>query len=176
VKFESTHIKGAYIVHLEPHRDDRGFFSRAFCDKEFAELGLTNNMVQTNICRTFDKGILRGMHYQDNGHEESKFVRCISGTIFDVIIDLRKGSDTYCQWLGVELSAVDFKAVVLPEGCAHGYLTLEENSDVIYQVSAYYSSDNEYGVRWNDPIFGINWPIKNPTMSEKDANHPDFVK
>ena len=100
----------------------------------------------------------------------------MSGKIFDVLIDLRPDSETYCQWFGIDLTPEDYKAVIVPEGCAHGYLTLEDNSDVIYQVSSFYSSENEYAVRWNDPIFNIDWPIKNPSLSDKDANHADFDK
>jgi len=176
MKFNPTIIKGAFVVELEPHADERGFFSRAFCAKEFEAHGISNNMVQTNYCKSHDKGTLRGMHFQKNGHEETKLIRCVRGSVLDVVVDVRKDSETYCQWVSAELTASNFKAMVVPEGCAHGYLTLEDDSDVIYQVSAFYSKENEDAVRWDDPAFGIEWPIENPILSGKDAIHPDFVK
>lgn len=173
--FTETPLKGAYIVELEPRIDDRGFFSRTFCANEFKEHGLEYNMVQTNISLSKHKNTLRGMHFQTNGCEEVKLIRCTKGAILDTIVDLRPESDTYLKYFSIELTENNFKSLYVPKYFAHGFLTLRENSEVIYQVSAFYSQENERGIRWNDPALNINWPTEDPIVSEKDGKHPDLV-
>lgn len=174
--FAETKLSGAYIIEMSPHMDDRGFFSRTFCINEFKKYGLETNFVQANASLSEKKHTLRGMHYQTNGFEEVKLVRCISGKIVDVIIDLRKDSETYCQYIAVELSRENRKMLYVPKGFAHGFITLEDNSEVTYMVSSFYSKENERAVRWNDPAFNINWPAKDPILSEKDRSHQDYIK
>lgn len=172
--FNETPLKGAYVIELEPRVDERGFFCRSFCANEFKERGLLHKMVQSNISLSEKKHTLRGMHFQMNGHEEVKLVRCTKGKIIDTIIDLRPESETYCQHFSVELSPESNKSIYVPERFAHGFITLEDNSEVFYQVSAFYSPGNEGGIRWNDPHFNIPWPTNEPIISEKDGTHPDF--
>jgi dTDP-4-dehydrorhamnose 3,5-epimerase len=176
MKFTETSLKGAFIIELEPFTDNRGLFARTFCAKEFKEHGLEYNMVQSNLSVSNKKNTLRGMHYQVDGAEEAKLVRAIRGRILDVIIDLRKDSKTYGKHIMVELSETNNKMLYVPKNFAHGFLTLEDNCHVFYQVSNYYSSGKERGIRWNDPFFGISWPVKKPIISDKDAAHGDFVK
>ena len=175
MKFTQTKLDGAYIIELNKIEDERGFFARAWCQEEFKAHGLSENIAQTNIAFNRHKGILRGMHRQIHPFEEVKVVRCIRGSIYDVIVDLRKGSKTYKQWIGVRLTSENRTALYVPEGFAHGYLTLEENSEVFYQVSQFYSPEHESGVRWNDSAFCIEWPyIDEYLVSEKDQAWPDF--
>jgi len=175
MKFTQTKLKGAYIIDLNKLEDDRGFFARAWCQNEFKAQGLSENIVQANVAFNKQKGILRGMHRQIHPAEEVKVVRCVRGAIFDAIVDLREDSKTFKQWIGVELTADNHKALYVPEGFAHGYLTLENNSEVFYQVSQFYSPEHEKGVRWNDPAFGIVWPkMEQYLISEKDQAWPDF--
>lgn len=176
MKFNETILKGAYVIELEPRIDHRGFFSRTFCANEFKKYGLEENMVQSNLSYSKEKHTLRGMHYQVNGHEEVKLVRCTKGRLLDTIVDLRPASPTYCQYFSVELTSDNFKMLYVPKGFAHGFLTLEENTEIFYQVSSFYSQENERGVRWNDPAFKIAWPVKNPILSEKDKIHPDYIR
>ncbi|MFK7900102.1 MAG: dTDP-4-dehydrorhamnose 3,5-epimerase [Cyclobacteriaceae bacterium] len=176
LKFTETKLKGAYSIDPVTRGDERGFFARTFCANEFAEHGLQTNFVQTNMSRSTEKGILRGMHFQTQGAEESKLIRVTKGKILDVIIDIRKDSPTYCEHIAVELSDENHKMLYVPEGFAHGFLTLTDLVEVNYQVSAFYSPGKEAGIRWNDPLFGIDWPIDNPLLSEKDGAHPDFVR
>ncbi|HTL80356.1 MAG TPA: dTDP-4-dehydrorhamnose 3,5-epimerase [Bacteroidia bacterium] len=173
--FEETGFEGAYIVRPELRADDRGFFTRTFCADEFAKQGLREVMVQSNLSRSLRKFTLRGMHFQVNGAEEAKLVRCTRGRILDVIIDIRKKSKTYCKHLTQELSEENALALYVPEGFAHGFMTLEDNCDVFYQVSNRYTPGSERGIRWNDPLFGIDWPCTQPHISGKDASHPDFI-
>ena len=173
--FTETIFKGAYIVEPERFRDDRGHFARVFCEKEFEAHGFKLNMVQSNIAFTHKKWTLRGLHYQVNPYAEIKLVRCISGRIFDVIIDLRPESSTYKQWFGTELSAENNRMLLIPENFAHGYQSLADATEVFYQVSQFYSPDAERGVRWDDPAFNIQWPeMTHPIISEKDKSWPDF--
>lgn len=172
--FKETKLKGAYIVELEPREDERGFFARSFCRQEFEEHGLNPAIVQNNISFSKKKGTLRGMHYQVAPYEETKLVSCTRGAIYDVIVDLREDSPTYCQWLAVELSAEKYKMLYVPAGFAHGYQTMEDNTVVSYQVSEFYQPESERGVRWDDPAFRIEWPIKQPVISSKDKSHIDF--
>jgi len=174
--FRETRLKGAFVIEPEKHRDERGFFARAWCQKEFKVHGLNPNIVQANIAFSLQKGILRGMHYQIGPYQEAKLVRCIRGAVFDVIIDLRANSITYCEWIGVELNSENQTMLYVPEGFAHGYQTLENNSEVFYLVSQFYAPDAERGVRWDDPLFGIEWPkTSNLVVSEKDKNWPDYL-
>jgi dTDP-4-dehydrorhamnose 3,5-epimerase len=176
VIFKETHLKGAFIVEPERIEDTRGFFARAWCKNEFDTHGLNSRFVQCNISFNKNRGILRGMHYQATPHEEIKLVRCTKGAIYDAIVDLRQGSPTYLKWIGVELTEQNHKMLYVPEGFAHGYQTLSDNTEVFYQVSQFYSPESERGVRWDDPAFGIKWPeIDNLVISEKDKNWPDYL-
>ncbi|MBI5686576.1 MAG: dTDP-4-dehydrorhamnose 3,5-epimerase [Verrucomicrobia bacterium] len=175
MKFTETELKGAWVIDLEPQKDFRGFFSRTFCQKEFSQHGLQTEYVQTNTSWNEKRGTLRGMHYQRPPHSEVKLVRCTRGAIYDVIIDLRPGSPTFCKWLGFELTADNRRTLYVPEGFGHGYQTLVPDAEVFYMVSAFYAPGAEGGVRWNDPRFAIRWPVADPVLSPKDAAHPDFV-
>lgn len=173
--FEETKLKGAYVINIEPIEDERGFFARSFCQKEFEQLGLNPCVAQCNISFNKKKGTLRGMHYQAAPHEEAKLVSCVKGSIYDVIIDLRPGSITYCQWVSVELSAENHKMLYIPEGFAHGFQTLEDNTEVFYQMSEFYHPESARGVRWNDPAFGIEWPSAELIISEKDSTYSFLI-
>jgi dTDP-4-dehydrorhamnose 3,5-epimerase len=173
--FTETPLKGAFIISPELISDHRGFFTRMFCANEFKKLNLNLNMVQSNLSNSLKKNTIRGMHFQTNGAEESKLIRCIKGSIIDVIIDLRENSNTYCQHFKIELTDTNFKMLYVPEGFAHGFITQTDHTEVFYQVSNYYSPKHEGGVRWNDKIFNIDWGIDNPIISEKDNSHPDYT-
>jgi dTDP-4-dehydrorhamnose 3,5-epimerase len=174
--FQETKLKGAFIIKPEPLSDDRGFFARTWCQREFAAHGLNPRLVQCNISFNIEKATLRGMHYQAKPYEEAKLVRCTHGAIYDVIIDLRPDSPTFKQWLAVELTDKNHLILYIPEGLAHGFQTLEENTEVFYQMSEFYQPGPEYacGVRWNDPAFNITWPCQHSLISPKDSNYPDF--
>ena len=172
--FTETGLSGAVIVDVESHADERGFFARSWCTREFAERGLNPSVVQCNVSGNTVKGTLRGMHYQIAPHAEVKLVRCTKGAMYDVIIDLREGSPTFLRHVGVELTADNHRALYIPEGFAHGFMTLEDNSEVFYQMSAYYEPTAARGVRWNDPIFGIDWPLPVSVISTRDRDYPDF--
>lgn len=175
VKIHKTTVDGASVIEFQAFGDERGFFTRAFCTKEFEQLGLPTNIVQANLAGSADKGTLRGLHYQIAPHEEDKLLRCIKGSIFDVVVDIRAGSPTYGQWFGIKLSARNRKMIHVPKGCAHGYLTLEDDSEVYYLVSEFYDPAAEKGILWNDPAFNIQWPIsENLTISDKDRSWPFF--
>ena len=173
--FEEIYLKGAFVVELEKIEDSRGFFARAWCRNEFEKNRLNALIVQCNMSFNKIKGTLRGMHFQREPKEETKFVRCTRGSIYDVIIDLRPHSSTYLQWFGIELTEENGRMLYIPENFAHGYQTLTDNASVFYQVSQFYSPESEWGVRWNDPLFGIEWPIDDDVIiSEKDASWPDY--
>ncbi len=172
--FTETKLKGAFIIEIKKLEDERGFFGRAWCHNEFKEHGLNPNICQINTSYTKKKGTIRGLHYQVDPYQETKFIRCTRGRIFDVIIDLRPGSPTFMQWIGNELSSDSYKMVYVPEYFAHGILSLEDNSEVYYPVSQFYTPGAERGIRWNDPAFNIQWPVKVEIVSEKDNSHPDF--
>lgn len=173
--FNETCIKGAFVVEIEKKGDSRGFFARAFCRKELAAHGLNADVCQANIGVNRSRGTLRGLHYQVAPHEETKLVRCTAGAVFDVILDLRPASPSYKKWLGVELTAETRTMLYVPEGCAHGYLTLADDTEIFYLVSEFYSPSAERGLRWNDPAFGIQWPIaKDLVISDKDRSWPDW--
>jgi dTDP-4-dehydrorhamnose 3,5-epimerase len=174
MKFIPTILPGAYVIELELIIDHRGFFARGFCQREFEQNGLRDHFVQCNVSWNKERGTLRGMHYQLPPHAEVKVVRCTRGAIYDVIVDLRSDSPTYCKWIGVELTADNYRMIYIPEGFAHGYQTIEPNSEVFYLVSQFYSSASERGVRWNDKAFNISWPLANPILSIKDQSYPDF--
>lgn len=174
--FTETKLPGAFIIDIEKRGDDRGFFARTWCQREFEEHRLNTHLVQTNLAFTKTKGVLRGMHYQAPPHAEAKLIRCTSGAIFDMMIDLRPESNTFKQWLGTELTVGNRRMLYVPEGFAHGYLTLEANSEVVYQVSEFYCHEAERGLRYDDPAFGIQWRMEVRTVSEKDRSWPDYVE
>lgn len=172
--FRETELPGAFVIELQKYEDERGFFARSWCQKEFEARGLNPRTVQCNVSFNKLKGTLRGMHYQVAPCAEAKLVRCIRGAICDVIIDLRRESITYKQHVSEVLSSNNYKALFIPEGFAHGFQTLEDNSEVFYQMSAYYSPEHQRGLRYNDPAFKINWPIDVTMISERDRNYEDF--
>lgn len=172
--FTETPLKGAYSIELERIEDERGFFARSWCVREFEEHNLNPNLVQCNVSFNKQKGTLRGMHYQAAPHEEAKLVRCTKGALYDVIIDLRSDSNTYCQWFAVELSAENYKMLYVPEGFAHGFQTLEDNTVVFYQMSKFYHPECARSVRWDDPAFGIEWSLPSKIISQKDLNHRSY--
>ncbi|MEA3410991.1 MAG: dTDP-4-dehydrorhamnose 3,5-epimerase [Pseudomonadota bacterium] len=174
MKFTETRLPGAYVVEPEPLVDERGFFARAWCSSEFEKNGLVNRSVQANMSSTRKKGTMRGLHHQVPPHAETKFFRCTRGSLFDVIVDLRKDSPTFRQWTGLELSAENHVAIYVPEGFAHGYLTLEDETDAYYQVSEFYTPGAERGFRYDDPAFGIDWPIEPRVVSDKDLSWEPF--
>ena len=174
MKFTETKLKGAFIVELSPIKDERGFFSRSYCKNLFEEHGLNTNVVQANLSYNAKKGTLRGMHMQVAPFEESKLVRCTRGSIYDVIVDLRTDSETFKQWIGVELTADNYKMLYVPEVFAHGFITLEDHTDVTYQVTQFYTPGTEVGYRWNDPAFNIEWPLMPHVISDKDHAHQLF--
>jgi dTDP-4-dehydrorhamnose 3,5-epimerase len=188
VIFTETKLKGAFIIELQRLEDERGFFARSFCQEEFRLHGINMNIVQCNISYNEKKGTLRGMHFQAAPYEESKLVRCTMGAIYDVIIDIRPDSATYCQWIAVELTAhrsqltahrspltAYHTMLYVPQGFAHGFLTLEDNTEVFYQMSEFYMPEHARGIRWNDSAFGIHWPIHAEIISERDRSYPDFI-
>ncbi len=162
------------MVTPEPRRDERGFFARTWCREEFAAHGLNPNLVQCSISFNAKRGTLRGMHYQAMPHQEAKLVRCTRGAIYDVVLDLRPGSPTFGQWHAAELTADNRQMVYIPEGVAHGLQTLSDDTEVFYQISEFYHPESSRGVRWNDPAFGITWPISEPILSERDRGHSNF--
>jgi dTDP-4-dehydrorhamnose 3,5-epimerase len=175
MNFIETELKGAFIIDVQSLEDERGFFMRSWCEKEFKNHGLVSRMVQANISVNKKKGTLRGLHYQVAPFEEAKLMRCTRGAIFDVIIDLQPESPTYKNWLGVELTAKNHKMFYIPEGFAHGYQTLEDDTEVFYQVSQFYSPESERGVNWDDPIFEVEWPITDDIIiSAKDKNWASY--
>jgi len=173
--FLETKISGVFEIHLEPKQDERGFFARSWCQKQFEDHGLNSRLVQCNISGSLQRGTLRGMHYQAAPFAETKLIRCTRGSIFDVALDLRPDSPTYKRWAAAVLSAGNHHMLSVPEGCAHGFLTLEDNCEVFYQMSEFYHPEAARGVRWNDPAFGIDWPEKVKVISARDASYPDFA-
>ncbi len=173
--FSETKLKGAFLIDVERREDERGFFARSWCQREFQEYGLNPSVVQCNVSFNKKKGTLRGMHYQLPPFSETKLVRCMRGAIFDVALDIRHESPTYGQWTAAELTAENRRMLYIPEGFAHGYQTLMDNTEVFYQVSEFYHPESERGVRWDDPSFGILWPDEpNRVISAKDRSIPDF--
>lgn len=174
MKFTETSLKGAYIIEVNKFEDTRGFFGRLWCEDELKNYKLKTNIVQSNVSFSKNKGTLRGMHFQPHPYQETKFVRCTKGAVYDVIIDLRPESQTFKNWFGVELSENNYKMIYVPENFAHGFITLQDNSEVYYLVTQFYNKEAERGVRWNDPTFNIKWPIEMKSISEKDKNNIDF--
>jgi len=174
VLFRETKLPGAFVIDLQKHEDERGFFARSWCRKEFEAHGLDPRTVQCNVSFNKVKGTLRGMHYQVAPYAEAKLVRCTRGAIYDVIIDLRRESATYKQHVSEVLSSNNYKELFVPEGFAHGFQTLEDNSEVFYQMSEFYSAEHQRGLRYNDPAFGINWPTDVMVISDRDRNYEDF--
>ena len=174
MKFTETPLTGAYVIELEKRGDDRGFFARFFCQREYDQLHLDRNVVQINNSLSRDRGTLRGMHYQLPPKAETKIVRCIRGGLYDVILDVRPASTTFGQWFGAELTAENRTMLYVPKGFAHGFVTLQPDTEALYLVTEFYAPDLERGIRWNDPKFGIRWPLEPVVMSEKDKQQRDF--
>ncbi|HKQ71643.1 MAG TPA: dTDP-4-dehydrorhamnose 3,5-epimerase, partial [Polyangiaceae bacterium] len=172
--FHPTELAGAFVIDLERRGDERGFFARTFCEREFAEHGLPTRFPQCNLSQNDRAGTLRGMHYQAAPYGESKLVRVTRGAIYDVIVDLRPASATRLKWLGVELTADSGRALFVPTGFAHGFITLTDDAQVFYHMGEFYRPDGARGVRWNDPAFGIRWPREPLEMTERDASYPNF--
>ena len=175
MQFTPTILPGAYILDVERRIDPRGFFGRTWCVDEFTSHGLNPRVVQCNVSYNAKRGTLRGMHFQTDPFGEAKLVRCTMGAIYDVIVDLRPDSPTYLQHTGVELSAQNRRALYIPEGLAHGFQTLTDDAEVFYQMSEYYHAECASGVRWDDPAFGIVWPLSDPILSEKDREFPNYL-
>jgi dTDP-4-dehydrorhamnose 3,5-epimerase len=176
MRFTPTPVEDAWIVDLEPHGDDRGWFARAYCRDEFAEAGIDFEVVQVNLAETTLSGTVRGLHFQRPPSGEQKLVRCVAGSIFDVIVDVRSGSSTFGAWFGAELSAADARALLVPSGCAHGYQALEDQSRALYFADAPYAPDAEDGLHHADPSVGIRWPLPAEHVSSKDAQLPILAK
>ena len=175
MRFVELPLAGAFRVELERHADDRGYFARTYCAREFAAAGLEPAVVQASISWNARRGTLRGMHWQAPPHAEAKLVRCAQGRIHDVVVDLRPGSPTYLRHAAVELSAAEGNALYIPPGLAHGFLTLVDGCQVHYQMSTFHAPEAGRGARWNDPAFGIEWPAPVEVVSERDRSWPDFV-
>jgi dTDP-4-dehydrorhamnose 3,5-epimerase len=172
MRFVPTALPGVTIIEPEPHRDGRGFFARVYCPREFAEAGIPFSPTQVNLSRNTARNTLRGLHYQPAPFAEAKLVRVTRGRVFDVVVDLRAGTPTYRHWVSVELDAEDARAVFVPEGCAHGFLSLEPDTDVLYQMSRDHVPGHAAGLRWDDPALGIAWPAAPQVISPADAAWP----
>jgi dTDP-4-dehydrorhamnose 3,5-epimerase len=175
MKLTRVPLQGAFVVDVEPIPDERGFFARTWCAEEFRSLGLNPKLAQCSVSFNKRRGTLRGMHYQNDPWPEAKLVRCCSGAIYDVIVDLRRASPSYAKWFAVELTAANHTMLYVPEGVAHGFQTLTDDAEVFYQISEMYHPECARGVRWNDPAFGIEWPIPDPILSERDRTFPDHT-
>ena len=174
IRFKETKLKGAFVIDPERFNDDRGFLARSFSFKEFETHGLNPRIAECNISFSRKRYTVRGMHFQKPPDAQAKLVRCTKGAIYDVIIDLRPESPTFKQWIGEELTAKNRRMLYVPEGFAHGFQTLEDDTEVFYQISNFYTPGSEGGVRWNDPVFGIDWPAAPRIISDRDAGYPDF--
>jgi dTDP-4-dehydrorhamnose 3,5-epimerase len=172
--FTETELKGAFVVGVRKIEDERGFFARGWCRKELEGAGLNPNLAQINFASSLKKGTLRGMHFQVAPDAEAKLVRCTRGSIFDVIIDLRPDSPTHGRWIGVDLSAENYLMLYVPEGFAHGYQTLTDDAEMYYMTSAFYAPSAARGVRFDDPAFGIQWPLPVAVVSDADKQWPDY--
>jgi dTDP-4-dehydrorhamnose 3,5-epimerase len=171
MKLHPARLTGVVRIEVEPIADERGFFARSVCAREFEAAGIELRIVQCSISFNRARGTLRGMHYQVIPREEAKLVRCTAGSVFDVVVDLRETSDTYLEWEAFSLTAANRTTLYIPAGLAHGFQTLEDNSEVFYQMSEFYSPEHARGVAWNDPTVGIEWPIENPVVSGKDRGY-----
>lgn len=174
MKFIATQLESVFILEIEPHEDERGFFARSFCRDEFQARGLNADIAQCSISFNQRRGTLRGVHYQAAPFAEAKLVRCTAGAIYDLIVDLRPDSATYKQWLAVELTAANRQTLYVPEHFAHGFQSLADETEVFYQISETYHPEASRGIRWNDPSFGFRWPLEELVISERDRNFPDF--
>ena len=173
--FQGTKIAGVFEIEVERKSDERGFFARSWCRQEFETHGLISDLAQCSVSFNLHKGTLRGMHYQAASHAEAKLIRCTRGSIVDVAVDLRPTSKTFKEWASATLTSENHRMLYVPKGCAHGFLTLEDNCEVFYQISEFYAPEAGRGVRWNDPAFGILWPGEVKVISPRDASYPDFV-
>jgi dTDP-4-dehydrorhamnose 3,5-epimerase len=174
--FGKTPLAGAYAIELEPLGDDRGLFARYYCDAEFLQKGVSFRIAQSSISFNKQQGTLRGMHFQKYPKAEAKLVRCTRGAVYDVIIDLRVDSPTYCEWVAMELTGANRKMMYVPQGFAHGFQTLADDTELEYQISESYSAEHADGVRWNDPCFSIKWPLEVTSISARDMSFPDYSK
>lgn len=174
MKFHKTNLDGAWLIDLNLLEDERGFFARSFCQREFTKHGLNPGIAQGNVSYNKKKGTLRGMHLQVSPHQEAKLVQCTQGAVYDVILDLRPDSPTFGDHLGVVLSAEEYRMLYIPEGFAHGFLTLADHSNIFYMMSEFYAPGSARGFRWNDPFFKIAWPVEVEVISDRDAHYPDF--
>jgi dTDP-4-dehydrorhamnose 3,5-epimerase len=172
--FREAKLRGVFEIQLEPYPDERGFFALCWSQEEFEHKGLNPRVVQCNLSVNSRKGTLRGMHFQAAPYEQAKLVRCIRGAIYDVALDLRPQSPTFKEWVAMVLTSQRRNMIYLPEGCAHGFLTLEDDSEVFYQTSEFYHPESSRGVRWDDPAFHIDWPEEVKVISERDRTYPDF--
>jgi dTDP-4-dehydrorhamnose 3,5-epimerase len=174
MKFAGTKIEGVFEIRIEPHCDQRGYFARTWCREEFERHHLNPNLAQCSVSFNVAKGTLRGLHFQGAPYQESKLVRCTRGAVYDVAVDLRPASPTFRMWTAATLTAENGCALYVPEGCGHGFITLEDNTEIFYQISEFYHESAAGGVRWNDPAFGIAWPEEVRVISERDRSYPDF--
>ena len=174
--YRQLEIAGAWLIDIEPKSDDRGFFARTVCGQEFIQRGLPERFVQSSVSYNIKRGTLRGMHLQKTPSKEVKLIRCTAGEIWDVVLDLRKDSPTFCKWAGVNLSAKNRSALIVPFGCAHGFITLQDDTELLYMMSEEQAPELATGVRWNDPAFAISWPIEPQVISDRDAAYPDFIR
>jgi dTDP-4-dehydrorhamnose 3,5-epimerase len=172
--FHDTRVKGAYVIDVRLIEDERGFFARTWSAEDAETRGLIASFTHCSLSGNTTAGTLRGLHYQTGAHAETKLVRCTRGRIYDVVLDLRPDSETFARWDAVELSAANRRSIYIPRGCAHGYLTLEDDSEVAYQITPAYCAEASAGVRWNDPMFGIEWPAAPSVMSDRDRSFPNF--
>jgi dTDP-4-dehydrorhamnose 3,5-epimerase len=175
MRFSPTAVDGVKLIDLDTAEDERGFFARTFCEEELARAGIALTARQLNLSYNRDAFTLRGLHYQAAPHAEAKIVHCVRGRIYDVALDLRPASSTYLRWTAAELSPQARRMLYIPEGCAHGFLTLEPDSDIIYVMGTVFVAEAARGARWNDPAFGIDWPAAPRVISERDAGYPDFT-
>ena len=174
MRFLPQKIAGVFVVEAEPHRDERGSFARIFCAEEFVRAGINFTTVQMNLSGNAKRHTLRGLHYQEPPFAEAKFVRAVRGRVYDVVVDLRRESPTHRQWLSVELDSAVINGIYVPEGCAHGFLTLEDETDILYLMGRAHVEGRARGVRWNDPAFGIKWPAVPAVIAPRDAGYPDY--
>lgn len=172
--FLETSLPGAYVIEVEKHEDERGFFARSWCVREFATRGLDHHLVQCNVSFNKRKGTLRGLHYQVPPHAEVKLVRCTKGSLVDVIVDLRKDSPTFLKWFAIDLTATNHRMLYIPKLFAHGFQTREDDTEIFYQMTEFYEPAASKGLRWNDPTLGINWPDADRTISQKDQAYPNL--
>ncbi len=176
MKFEPTPLAGSFVIEMQLFSDNRGFFSYSFDRGKFEQAGIAGEIVQSNLSFNLKKGTLRGMHFQTEPRAQPKLVRCTAGAVYDVIVDLRTESPTYCKWFGTELSAENHRSLYIPKGFAHGFQTVTDKAELLYEMFEWYAPENAGGVRYNDPAFAIKWPLDVSIVSERDANYPDFVK